>query len=361
MNTISEEGISITNYGELISKDLKVFYNPVMKLNRDMSLLLIKSYFKEKITFCDPMIATGIREIRFLKTIPECFESMTLGDISKIALEDAEKNFKNNSISTQKITFKHENAINTIASQFFHFIEVDPFGSPVPFLDIALQRIKHNGILSVTATDTAALCGTYPKKTLRRYGIYTQFIHCYEEIGLRNLIAYCTREAAKHDKVLEIMISYSSDHYYKIFFKVQDGAQKALEDVKKLQYYTCEKKTQEIKFSEFRSSKEHLGPIYTGPLKDQKLVDTMISNLELIKDKKKIEKLLILISEEIEQFGYFNTHKLQKSYKIGSQLKFSDIMDKLKEKGFEVSKPHNNRLGIKSNCSYTDIIEILKE
>ena len=50
MNTINEENISITHYGELISKELKVFYNPVMKLNRDMSLLLIKSYFDKPIT-----------------------------------------------------------------------------------------------------------------------------------------------------------------------------------------------------------------------------------------------------------------------------------------------------------------------
>jgi tRNA (guanine26-N2/guanine27-N2)-dimethyltransferase len=361
MKSVEEEGIAITYYGDLISKDLKVFYNPVMKLNRDMSMLLIKSYFKDKIAFCDPMIATGIREVRFLKTIPEYFESMVLGDISKTALEDAQKNFKENNIPTKNVTFMHENAINTIASQFFHFIEVDPFGSPVPFLDIAIQRIKHNGILSVTATDTAALCGTYPKKTLRRYGIHVQFLHCYEELGLRNLISYCIKEAAKHDKTLEVMISYSSDHYYKIFFKVQDGAQKALDDIKKLQYYTCDKNTQEITFSEFRTSKEHLGPIYTDKLKSQELVDTMISNLHLLNDKKKIEKLLTLISKEIEQFGYFNTHKLQKSFKIGSQIKFSQISEKLESKGFEVSKPHNNRLGIKSNCEYKDILDILKE
>lgn len=360
MAEIKEEGITINYYGELISKELKVFYNPVMKLNRDMSLLLIKSYFDKPITFCDPMIASGIREMRFQKTIPELFESMTLGDISKTAIEDAKKNFKNNNIPMNNISFMHSNAINTIASQFYHFIEVDPFGSPVPFLDIALQRIKHNGILSITATDTAALCGTYPKKTLRRYGIHVKFLHCYEELGLRNLISYCIKEAAKHDKQLKVMVSYSSDHYYKVFFQVLDGAQKALEDVKSLQYYTCDTNTQTFSFSEFRLSKDYLGPIYTGVLSDKVLVGKMIKNLDTLEDKKKIEKLLTLLHEEIDTFGYFNTHKLQKSFKIGSNLKFSEIMKAIEEKGFEVSKPHNNRLGIKSTCSYEDILDILK-
>ena len=51
----------------------------------------------------------------------------------------------------KNVELKVENALNTIASEYFDYIEVDPFGSPVPFLDIAIQRIKHNGILSVTS------------------------------------------------------------------------------------------------------------------------------------------------------------------------------------------------------------------
>jgi len=38
---IEEEGVKIYSYGEKISKELTVFYNPIMKLNRDISLLVI--------------------------------------------------------------------------------------------------------------------------------------------------------------------------------------------------------------------------------------------------------------------------------------------------------------------------------
>jgi len=79
-----------------ISKELEVFFNPEMKLNRDLTILIIKSYFthKEKIVFCDGLIGSGIREIRLLKTIPEKFEKMYLGDISKTSVKNFKKKFK---------------------------------------------------------------------------------------------------------------------------------------------------------------------------------------------------------------------------------------------------------------------------
>ncbi|MCU0373510.1 MAG: ATP-binding protein, partial [Ignavibacteria bacterium] len=41
----------------------------------------------------------------------------------------------------------------------FDYIDIDPFGSPCPFLDAAIKRLSRGGILAVTATDTSALAG----------------------------------------------------------------------------------------------------------------------------------------------------------------------------------------------------------
>ena len=95
---ITEENIKIPIYGKKISKELKVFYNPEMKLNRDISLLVINSYFQKPIKFCDPMVATGIREIRLLKSISNKFSKIALGDISKTAIKNCKRNLKKNKI-----------------------------------------------------------------------------------------------------------------------------------------------------------------------------------------------------------------------------------------------------------------------
>ena len=102
MKEVEEEGIVIKSYGDDITKKLTVFYNPIMKLNRDLSLLLIYSYFDKKIKFCDPMAASGIRELRFLKTIPNKFEKIVIGDISKTAIENIKTNFKENKNFNEK-------------------------------------------------------------------------------------------------------------------------------------------------------------------------------------------------------------------------------------------------------------------
>ena len=54
---------------EKISKEMGVFYNPVMSLNRDISVLLLNSLNKNNMQIADPLAATGVRSIRFLKEL----------------------------------------------------------------------------------------------------------------------------------------------------------------------------------------------------------------------------------------------------------------------------------------------------
>lgn len=361
---VEEEGIVITSFGDKISKELDVFYNPIMKLNRDISMLVIKTYFtlnhKKKIKFCDPMGASGIRELRFLKDIPKMFEKLTIGDISANAIDNIKENFKLNQIPMDLIELKRAEAINTIASQYYDFIEIDPFGSPVEFIDTAIQRIKHNGILSVTATDTAALCGTYPKTTLRRYNIRVKKTLYYEEIGLRNLIAHCQVQGAKYDKALIPIISYSSDHYYKIFFKIEDGRERAYNVVNNLKYISWDKDNQETKILKYEEENS-FGKTYVCDLVNKEFLKTMIDNINLIKDNKKITKLLNNLLEEEQIVGYFIPAKLQKTYKINNCPKFEILGEELIKNGYSYSRPHNNRFGIKTNCNSQEFVNILKK
>ena len=39
------------------------------------------------------------------------------------------------------------------------FIDVDPFGSCLPFLEAAVTGVKDGGVLAIAATDLAVLCG----------------------------------------------------------------------------------------------------------------------------------------------------------------------------------------------------------
>ena len=54
--------------------------------------------------------------------------------------------------------------------KFFDVIDLDPYGTAVPFLESAIQAIGNGGILAVTFTDMAVLCSRSPHVCFYKYG-----------------------------------------------------------------------------------------------------------------------------------------------------------------------------------------------
>jgi len=53
----------------IVSKEMDVFYNLVMKLNRDISVLLLNCLGKKDMQIGSPLAGSGVREIRFFKEL----------------------------------------------------------------------------------------------------------------------------------------------------------------------------------------------------------------------------------------------------------------------------------------------------
>ena len=141
-----------------ISRKLEVFYNPVMKLNRDISIHLLNSVPDEEMQIADPLAGSGVRGIRFLKELKKNkIKNITFNDYktSNYIRENLELNkIKNIEIYGKDANlFLHE-------STGFDYIDIDPFGTPNPFLDSSILRLSRKGILALTATDTSALSGS---------------------------------------------------------------------------------------------------------------------------------------------------------------------------------------------------------
>ena len=67
-----EEGkakVRVPKPAKVVSKEMPVFYNPVMKLNRDISVLLLNAIDKKGLRIADILAASGIRSIRFIKEL----------------------------------------------------------------------------------------------------------------------------------------------------------------------------------------------------------------------------------------------------------------------------------------------------
>src|SRR5665647_1246929 len=219
-----------------------VFYNPVMEFNRDLTVLAFKAYQRmvnHEISICEPFTSQGIRGIRFAVEV-DGVTKVLISDISTAALELAKHNVELNKIEN-RITLEHKEANCILSSNAspknrFDVIDIDPFGTPVPYLDSAFRALKNNGLLATTATDLAPLCGVHVKACVRKYGgkpLRTEYCH---ELAVRLLAGCMASLAAKHDIGIRILFSHSSDHYIRAYAQIAYGAKKSDESIKNTGY-----------------------------------------------------------------------------------------------------------------------------
>ena len=218
-------------------------------------------------------------------------------------------------------------------------------------MDAAIVRLSRQGILAVTATDTAALAGSSPLACKRKYWakpLRNEFMH---ETAIRILIRKIQLVGAEHEKALIPIFSYAKDHYYRVFFRADKGRKKADELLEWHAYLLYNKKTQERKVSEFNNEKgfDYAGPLWIGGLWDKKLVKTMLKNSD--KENKKLFDMLTLISEEseVDAVGFYDLHRL-------SQIKKKPIpkIEYVVKKG--VSRTHFLGWGVRTNNSINKIM-----
>lgn len=284
-----------------ISKELPVFYNPEMKLNRDISILLLKSIPDKNLRVLDLLAGSGIRSARFIKELPASkISELTVNDKNKEAVKLIKKNLKLNKIQA-KVFNKDANEL-LIKSNGFDYIDVDPFGSPNPFLDNAVKRLSRKGILAVTATDTSALCGSFIGACKRKYWAAPLRNYMMHETGIRILIRKVQLVAAQYDKALEPLFSHSTRHYMRVYFrciKSKTAVDKIINHHKYLLF--CNKCLKIIvhpqnKDTCCKKSMAWAGPLWTGQLWDRKLLLSMLKKLD--KENSEAMNLVSIINAE---------------------------------------------------------------
>jgi tRNA (guanine26-N2/guanine27-N2)-dimethyltransferase len=344
----------ITNKGPS-TKGNYPFYNPSMELNRDISIALnqwfIDNTNKSKINLLDGLAASGIRGIRFSNELDGNF-NVYINDWSEIAYKLIIKNIEK--CKNENIIPSNKNLNTLINEKKFDYIDIDPFGSPIYFIDSAIINILRNGIIACTATDTATLCGVYPKVCIRRYGampFHSKYMH---EIGLRILLGYIGREAAKYDKGIKPIISYSTDHYFRIYIQIINGIKKANKTLKHI--YTINSKDYFYNINK----NQKIGPLWMGEIGNKKIIKKIIPYIFLKQFKSKYEllKLLELLEKESNAKPFFYS-----SDKIASNLKKTTpkldyIFKKLNQKGYYAIKTHFSEMGFKTDAPLNEIENI---
>lgn len=126
------------------------------------------------------------------------------------------------------------------SDRLFQVIDLDPYGTAAPFLDSAVQALGDGGLLCVTCTDAAVLCGQTPETCFTKYGsVSLRSKFCHEQ-GVRIVLNCISAHASRHSKFIEPLISLSIDFYFRVFVRIHVGqAQAKLTYAKTAMVFNC--------------------------------------------------------------------------------------------------------------------------
>lgn len=347
---------------KVVSKELPIFYNPVMQMNRDIAVLLLASQKKGLVT-SDPLAGTGVRSLRFLKELPKIVKKVKVNDGNTKFPALFKKQLKLNKLSSKKAEISNQEASKYLLDNpGADYVDIDPFGSPNPFLDAACKTIARDGILAVTATDTGALAGTFPDACRRKYWAKPLKNELMHEIGLRILIRKVQLIGMQYERALIPIFSHASDHYYRTYLH----AEKSKKYVKimtaqhgyLLYCPACmDRAVSSLNVAVCLCGSKMLaaGPMWLGDLWNHALVRRMLP-----KSEGRAKKLLETIHKEahIHNVGFMDIHRICKLYKIPVP-KTQAVLDALKKR-FHATKTHFSETGIRTDAPVKEFKKIIQ-
>ena len=355
-----------------------VFYNPLMRLNRDTAVLaasVLGDRLGRPVDVCEPMCGCGVRGIRL--ALETGVGKVTMGDLNPSGIQISEENARHNGVSDRvSVRFMDANLMLNLHSSPMNrldYVDIDPFGSPSEFLDSTVRATRDGGVIALTATDMAPLCGVSPTACLRKYGgrpLRTNYSH---EVALRLLIGAAVRAAAIHEIGIKPVFGYYADHYIRVYLSLMHSAKSADTALAEMGYVVhCPRcfNREAVKGSYLKVSRNcHVcggqmlvgGSMWLGDFADESFTVEMLGRAVRIGGwEPRLIHLLETIRDEIGlPPTYFHLDEF--SSRAGkSSPNMDEMMGRLLTEGFKVARTHFDSRGIRTTASAQDLANIIK-
>ncbi|MGP6219954.1 hypothetical protein [Caldiplasma sukawensis] len=232
------------------------FINAEQRLNRDSTVAFclnsdIKTYF-------DGFSASGIRALRIAK---ETTIKPIAAEINQKAYNILLQNMKYNNVDFET----HNDSFESIISKYhFDFIDVDPYGSVIPYIDISLRFVKNHKYVAFTATDLSVLTGSVEKKNRIVYGTKIPDNNFRHEAGVRSLIGNIAKRAISLESGIKVEMAFWHSHYYRVVLSVHRGYENAIKTENLIGYFNPRT------IDQFYED-DHYGPLWMGKLENKNL------------------------------------------------------------------------------------------
>jgi tRNA (guanine26-N2/guanine27-N2)-dimethyltransferase len=301
-----------------------VFYNPAMRLSRDLHVAFAKQFDFSGIML-DGLAASGIRGMRLNL---EAGVNVEFCDSSRMATETIAENLKMNGIKSKIF---NERVEDLLQDRKYDWIDIDPFGTPAPYLEAALNGLNDGGILGVAATDTAVLCGAKPSICKKRYGAVSMRRVAAKEVGVRILLSGIHNIASGMGKGIEPLLCYSEGHHLRVFVRLGERKDIALKWI-----------TKDMRIVD-REEKDAGGPLWVKKIIKAELIPESQDGV--------LGRLLETLREEAEgPPGLHDINDIAKAAGIGQTPQRIKIVESIRKLGSFASSSVFSPLGIKTDA-----------
>lgn len=193
------------------------------------------------------------------------------------ALRGEERPLPEGGFEVEGMRFTREDARLALLHGGWQWVDLDPFGSPVPFLDAALQGMARRGVLEVTATDTAALTGSSASSARRRYGFQGPVDGYAHDDAVRALLGTIALAAARVDRSIAPLMALFDGHHVRVSVLVRTSKEGASSVQDRIGWRVRE---EDVPYRFVRHPNEEQvrrasGPLWTGPLWDESVASRM--------------------------------------------------------------------------------------
>ena len=340
----------------------EVFFKPEQELNRDLTVAVLRAYRERgdgAESYLDAMTATGVRAVR---AAADGWDTTAL-DVDPDAVELARRNLRTNDLEG---TVRRRDANVDLQKNHYDVVDLDPFGSPVPFVDAAFRGTRE--LLCVTATDTAPLCGAHSDPGVRRYSAVPRNTEYHAEMGLRVLLSALARTGARYDVGVRPLLSHATRHYVRTYLELDRGATPANAAVDDLGHvHHCEDCL-------YRDTERGLiadppegcpncdgdrvvtaGPVWLGPVRDRAFTTRVRESITVeMGTHARARDLLRTLEAELEEPTHYDQHRLCKAWGR-SATAMEEFLAALRAAGCSASRAHYAGTAFKTDASVPEI------
>jgi tRNA (guanine26-N2/guanine27-N2)-dimethyltransferase len=349
----------------------QAFYNPRNKFVRDLGVLAAAVYKQDhgSLKVLDTLAGCGVRSLRYY--LESNADYLWVNDGNYQLNSTIQQNLSL-AIAPEYFQITHQDAHRVFfhcyqERDYYDLVDVDCFGSAVPYLNTMLWATKIGGLMYLTCTDGRTLTGHPPEKTVQAYNAIARSHPAIQEQALRLLIGATQQQAATKGLGIEPIFSLFTGQTYRVMLRLVSKPQLTANNYGFLTY--CHHCGNYQTFSWRKLNKVGCtcqepaitvsGAMWLGKLHDEQQLKRF-QTLAQEWNWQKIVKLLNLMQGEINFPPYFYTLG-----EIGNRGKLdlpkrSHLILALQDQGYQAAATHISPAGIKTNAQMEDIMAIAK-